>query len=379
MNDWSAAIARFHASHCRSVLAITGGGASLIGELLRVPGGSSTILEAVVPYSARALDEWLKKPPDSYCSEATALAMAVVAYQRAVELSDSQNASGIQPLGIGLTASLVSSRPKRGAHRAHLAIQMARSTVCLHLDLTKGARDRSGEERLIVEVALHSLLRSAGLENLPGMPLLTTDVLGTSETVALPLISDVFHHTARLAWSLPEGTVQGKPPGPFAGMLCGSFNPRHHGHTGLRDVAERKLGGPVWYELSLHNVDKPSLDYLTIDRRRAQFTDVPLALTDAPTFLEKSRIFPGTVFVVGADTAERIVAPRYYGGEARMHTALAEIRANRCRFLTAARALDGELLEPGAIAIPPGFEDLFEAIPATEFRDDVSSTELRQE
>src|SRR6185503_4600123 len=65
----------------------------------------------------------------------------------------------------------------------------------------------------------------------------------------------------------------------------------------------------------------------TVRHRLAQFAwKSPVELTRAPTFLDKSRLFPGTTFVVGADTAERLVAPKYYGDdELQMHVALEEI------------------------------------------------------
>jgi len=48
-------------------------------------------------------------------------------------------------------------------------------------------------------------------------------------------------------------------------------------------------------------------------------------LTRAPTFREKARVLPGCTFVIGADTARRLVDPRYYeGSQARMIAALAE-------------------------------------------------------
>ena len=108
-----------------------------------------------------------------------------------------------------------------------------------------------------------------------------------------------------------------------AGLLCGSFHPLHFGHEQLRAAAERRLGGPVYYEMSIRNVDKPPLDFLSIDRRRAQFTRRAAGLDRRPDVCRKGGRFAGTSFVVGVDTAERIVEPRYYGGsDDGMHEAL---------------------------------------------------------
>ena len=74
--------------------------------------------------------------------------------------------------------------------------------------------------------------------------------------------------------------------------------------------------------------------------RVAQFAwKAPVELTSAPTFLEKSRLFPRATFVIGVDTAERLVAPRYYGhDEDRMHSALETMGGAGNAFLVAVRA-----------------------------------------
>ena len=57
--DAASLVALIHDAPIRLVLTITGGGSRAIAELLEVPGGSRTLLEAVVPYSAMALENWL--------------------------------------------------------------------------------------------------------------------------------------------------------------------------------------------------------------------------------------------------------------------------------------------------------------------------------
>jgi hypothetical protein len=84
------------------------------------------------------------------------------------------------------------------------------------------------------------------------------------------------------------------------------------------------------------------------------------------------------VFVVGVDTAERIVAARYYGGDpVRMREALTEIENLGCRFLVAGRKVGDAWRTLASVPVPAGFEGLFEAIPKDRFRQDVSSTAIR--
>ena len=102
-------------------------------------------------------------------------------------------------------------------------------------------------------------------------------------------------------------------------------------------------------------------------------------VTRAPLFIDKARLFPDTTFVVGYDTAVRLINPRFYSqSAAQMHAALAELRKLGARFLVAGRLADSGFLSFDSLAVPAGFDDLFASIPESRFRADISSTELRR-
>ncbi len=151
----------------------------------------------------------------------------------------------------------------------------------------------------------------------------------------------------------------------------------------MAEIAERRLNAPVTWELSITNVDKPPLDYIAIDERvgglRREDPSRLIALTRAPTFREKAALFPGATFVVGADTLERIAEPRYYGGDtARRDAAIAEIARAGCRFLVFGRASAGQFISLSNLQLPGELRQLCDEVPASEFREDISSTTLRQ-
>jgi hypothetical protein len=367
-------IEAIHQAPFGGVLALTGGGTAAAGMLLAVPGGSRTILEVLVPYQERALVELLGRRPEQFCSAATSREMAHRAYDRARWL-----APGRPVIGLGCTASLATDRPKRGNHRFHVATVTSDRLATCSLILSKGARERLGEEAVVAMVLLNALAEACGLSARLEVPLMPDEVLGVERQPEAGHLSAFFRGELRTVRATVDGQIVIDSTIPPL-LLPGSFNPVHAGHWGLVAAGCRLTGSPPAFELSVTNVDKPPLAPEEVERRLRQFHwKAPVWLTRAPTFVEKAALFRGTTFVVGADTALRIVAPRYYqDSEARMLAALERIRALGGRFLVAGRVdPGGRYVGLGDLPIPAAFRDLFREIPESEFRRDISSTELR--
>jgi hypothetical protein len=127
------------------------------------------------------------------------------------------------------------------------------------------------------------------------------------------------------------------------------------------------------------NADKPALDYLEIGSRVRQFAaGERLWLTRAPTFVEKSLLFPGATFVVGVDTIERIAQARFYEGPDGVERAMERFAAQGCRFLVFGRSRLGVFRTLADLELSPAVAGLCRAVPAEQFRVDLSSTELRR-
>jgi hypothetical protein len=373
---WQQLISSLHDSGRKAALAITGGGSGAVGELLRVPGGSRLLIEAQVPYDELALATFLGFAPAQACSAETAIAMARSARARAAKLVP----AGADLVGLGATAALVSDRPRKGEHRFHIAFaSSARIAHCTGV-LAKGRRDRAAEEDLVSRAIVLWLAHACGLAAPSPRTLLDVGehfaeaVVAGVDTIEQLLVGELDRVTAQ-----PDGQIILSGPRPLV-LLPGSFNPVHAGHVLLARIAEELKQQPLAFEISVTNVDKPPLAGKTVRDRIAQFAwKSPVELTRAPTFVEKSRLFPRTTFVIGADTAERLVAPRYYGDdEARMHLALEEIGTAGGSFLVAVR-IDpaGRVRALSDIPVPRRYADLFTEIPEHRFRLDTSSSAIR--
>jgi nicotinic acid mononucleotide adenylyltransferase len=248
------------------------------------------------------------------------------------------------------------------------------ATVTHSLELIKGRRDRAQEENIAATMILNAVAEGMKIDE--RLPLATFDneQMETTRT------------NAPQPWQeLLSGQVQAvrhpasQSTSAARGIFSGAFNPLHEGHLRMAEIAAKRLGVPVQFELSIENVDKPPLDYTEMEQRLAQFAQrsLPLWFTRAPTFEEKSGLFSGATFVVGADTLERIGQAKYYGSAAAAETAFANIAKRGCRFLVFGRKLKGDFKTRQELAIPESLRRLCDEVPEAEFREDISSTELR--
>ncbi len=161
-------------------------------------------------------------------------------------------------------------------------------------------------------------------------------------------------------------------------VLAGSFNPLHEGHRRLAGAASRISGRVSLFEISIENVDKPDLPREELEQRLTQFADyADIAVTRAPLFSDKAALLPGAWFVIGYDTAVRLIDDRYNtDGDATAD--LQQMSDRGVKFLVAGR-VDADQVFRGLddLEAPDQVSEMFIAIPEDEFRADVSSTELR--
>ena len=367
-------VERLHATPTMAVVAVAGGGAQAISWLLGPPGASRTVLEALVPYSSASLRDLLGYDPRQVVSPETAQSMARTAYQRARILGP----AGTPLVGVGCTAAIATDRPKKGEHRCFTSAWNGEETTTYGVTFVKGLRDRSEEEKAVSKLVLRALAEACDVEfDLP-LDLHGREQVEVSRSEHGDLIDSLMAgRVSTVTVHADGGTAADELV--RGGVLAGSFDPLHQGHQELASVVASMLQAAVTYELSIANVDKPPLEATELRKRVAQFAGKgAVVLTRTPTFVEKARLFPGCTFVIGWDTAMRLVDPRYYGDDDRqMLDGLTEILKNGCRFLVAGREEGGVFHTLEEVPVPAQFQEMFTPIPEADFRRDVSSTELR--
>lgn len=147
----------------------------------------------------------------------------------------------------------------------------------------------------------------------------------------------------------------------------------------MAKLASEKLGEPVHFEISLTNVDKPPIDFISLNQRLDSLREYRdeafvggVCLTNAPLFLQKADLFPNSTFIIGADTFNRLFDAKYYGGKVDISAILRHFREKNIRFMVFQRKSVEMSVNPEVLAF-------CEIVPMDEYEDDgISSTEIRR-
>lgn len=346
----------FHSNSWQGVFYVTGGGSPFIAEMLSTPGASSSVLEVNVPYAADALNELLGGEPDQAASDATARQLAMAAFQRARNLATEHT----DLFGLGCTASLATNREKKGIHRAHWAIQTADES---HGFSTTYSGERAAEEALLCDQLFASLNHLVAGHELP------THVNVQTARPAVDITKLLNADPARVCTAPHDGKL----------LLPGSFNPLHDGHRQIMAVAEQRTGLPGAYEITVRNADKPAIDFISLEERLSGIADHPVWLTNTPTYAAKAALFPGATFAIGVDTIARVGEQRFYEyRQDLMEAAFEEFKRLDCHFLVFGRSDGTHFLTLDDLDLPQALRAQCTEVPESDFRADVSSTDLRR-
>jgi Cytidylyltransferase-like len=369
-----------HATPHMMTMDFAGAGSQALAWLHSVGGSSRTVLEATDRYIPTSLAEAVGHMPEKFTSVETGNALAKHAFERAKKLAGlNTTRPGTPVFGVGCTATIATDRTKKGDHRCVVSICDSLGTLSYELVITKGLRDRHGEENLVSLLILSAIAEASGIFDVPELPLESDEEVARA-FIPVPELSRLLKGELNWVAVAPDGALSTGETWQDIAVLSGSFNPLHEGHRKLSIVASQQLNKDVVFELPLINAEKAPIDLAEARKRAVQFLGFDtLLLSRSPLFDQKAEFYPNSTFILGADTAARLVAPRFYGNTvAGVDDSLEHLRQQGAKFLVAGRSSRDDFKTLDDIEIPANYRDMFSEIPESAFKMDISSTELRK-
>ena len=366
MSEYLEIIQKIHSSPFRFVLVSSGGGTNAISEILQVPGASKSVLEAYVPYAKESLEYYLLKQPDHYCSLGTTLSMAAKAYSAAKKIDPNTNPKNL--LGVAVTASLATNYSKKGEHKFFIVIQTYKYSSSFSYSFVKGELSREEEEQVVTDHIINAIAQSCELQNQMKYENSLLEVkIVAAEKNWVKLVDSKIDFVSS-SNQVPEL------------IFPGSFNPFHSGHNSMSELAEKKTGLGLAYEICIQNADKPPLSYHEIEQTLSQFDHGhEWVLTKAGKFTDKAALFPNSVFIIGADTLTRILEEKFYLNRRDMLNQLDLFNSHNINFLVFGRKIMNKFISLDSVTIPEHIAKRFSGFGEEIFRDDISSTLIRKE
>ena len=120
------------------------------------------------------------------------------------------------------------------------------------------------------------------------------------------------------------------------------------------------------------------MSYHEIQDTLSQFTETEnWVLTKAGMFIDKARMFPNCVFIIGADTLMRVFDEKFYDSHKNMMEHIQRFNDHNINFLVFGRKVNNNFISLKNIKVPNIIVDRCTGIDESLFRDDISSTEIR--
>lgn len=344
--DIERAIAELHTSRFLLAYATTGLGAILPTLIWGMGGCSRTLLEGLFTYDRGSTDDLVGRPiVEGYSSPTTASGMSAGVlffnYQRLFTLGRSGELPNL--IGAAMCGAVQTCRSRRGADVAEMSFRILRNgIICewsIGLELKK-EEPRGWQDLFACLVFMNGILSIAGIEQIkiPAVERFKRMIKNCRELTEDNgfLKTDPRPYTFAIdeAQLLSDGAIVINPDGsqsPLATLtgkkianVSTSANPLSPLHFILLREGVKAVGDgaiPV-LELNAGNPDKGTLDVSELARRAGQAHGLchVIVRMGSGRFIDKVKSMSGVLpdgqdYVVGIDTAERILNPKYYGGE----------------------------------------------------------------
>ena len=153
--DWARLFDRLAEQTIQIALVCTGGGSGAIARCFRRSGASKNFVEAVMPYSRAASDEYLGREFNgSKASKEFADQLAEVSYQRSGRLSECEPSDAV---GIALVAALPTSETTDAIEQIHVALHRQEGQRCWSEVLEKGTHSRESAETIADQMVFRAI------------------------------------------------------------------------------------------------------------------------------------------------------------------------------------------------------------------------------
>lgn len=380
-------------SNASLYICCTGGGSGIQDILWREPGTSSYLVGASFPYSMSEFDSFIGfKLGDKYCSQKAAVELAMAAYIKAREYCI-LNPGKDNPIGMGLSCATSTNRERRGSNSVFVVTcnKYGFFTAVIGFPSGVGEYARQTDGDFINQVGLAAIATTIGKEYAIKYSYNTEQLSGNFE-------NKLFTHISLQMKEIPpvlareqffehpyfdcNGTKDKILAGANLLFMPGSFNPIHDGHRDIAWKTGNLTGQQCVYMVTVDSVHKKPLlvpemlDRVAISRLERygiyQQGDILFTQND-PLFIDKAKNYPGCGFIIGYDTAARMLDPKW-GPE--IIPMLHEFRKYKTKFYVCGRIIDGELKTIKDLNYPSYFNELFIEVPNTGT--DHSSTKIRE-
>ncbi len=346
-----------NAVQARVYLACTGGGAGLQKLIWNVPGISSFLIGTSFPYEGGDTTDFLGFSPIKFCNEDTAVDLAIESYYRAWKPGSKFN------IGIGLTAVVATKQVHRGTHRVYAASFSEKGclTHTLEFDKGEGTQKREEDGKLCDLLGLNALLLAADLKPYPMTSFFTEhrDQLAHDRIMQYPYVDT--HRQKHV--KPPENSI----------FFPGNFNPPHFGHFGIADkVKEVQHEEPIFY-MTVNPPHKPVIPNHELIQRSKLLAGRRLVFSEHdPLYIDKAKKHPGSSFIIGSDSVQRMLDPVWCPVEPRLNDFL----QLDTKFYVFERVVNGKLLTLESLQIKERYQKLFRKL-AGQW--DISSTFVREQ
>eukprot|EP01129_Flabellula_baltica_P002663 TRINITY_DN1247_c0_g1_i3.p1 TRINITY_DN1247_c0_g1~~TRINITY_DN1247_c0_g1_i3.p1 ORF type:complete len:338 (+),score=47.38 TRINITY_DN1247_c0_g1_i3:367-1380(+) len=335
----------------------------------------------------------LVEESESYCSKRNAARYAGIALKRArkytcktYETDPEYITQRKMLMGLSSVSAIKSLPGRKSSQKSYICSWTLSDIEHYYIDLSS-IKTRFKQEKILCNIQANIIARKAGLDEKLHLEKEISDSLITSK-VCINLKEEIdkvlkrkqsyFALSEEGSLEMISSEVDKKK---HRVILSGSFNPFHYGHQNLLITSCAMLELPGIFEFSVTNADKKNkvTTDVALDRTSQFAGECAVIVSNLPTFQQKVQNFPNSVFVVGYDTAIRILDKKFYNNkEENIIEFLQEVDSQNCSFLIATR--DNLNLPNLSNKIPGEYRHLFESLPESKFPDTpISSTSLRSQ